>query len=376
MEKWKTIKEGKTKLIIPKEGAFGENRKGREKKAPVFYNPKMELNRDLCCSVLKELSKEKEIIFADLLAGSGAKGIRVANETKNRVHLNDANPDAYEVIKKNAKLNNLDVTISNLEANKFLQDNFHAFDFIDIDPFGTPAPFLDNALMTLKKGGYLGVTATDTAPLCGVYPKACYRKYGAVPLRSEICHEMGLRILIGHIARTSAKYSKGMKILLTYYQEHYFRVYASFLKGKENANASLENIGFVYYCKNCLNREHENGFHPSDKKCSCGSKFFVAGPLWLGSLNDKDFLKRVLNESAYLKSRSLDRLVSMLIEEADSFFYFDTHRIAKNLHLELKPIDKIIENLKSEGFMATRTHFSPTSIKTDAKINDLKKAFF
>ena len=42
MEKWKTITEGKTKLLIPITGAFGENIKGRDKKAPVFYNPKME----------------------------------------------------------------------------------------------------------------------------------------------------------------------------------------------------------------------------------------------------------------------------------------------------------------------------------------------
>ncbi len=221
----------------------------------------------------------------------------------------------------------------------------------------------------------MGVTATDTAPLCGVYPVACYRKYGSVPLRSKFCHEVGLRILIGHIARTSAKYSKSMKILLSYYKGHYFRVYARLLKGKENSNATLENIGYVYYCRKCLNREYEKSTLPLDKKCICRSKYAVAGPLWLGSLNDKDFLKGVLTESDYLNSRSLDNLLSLLIEEPEAPFYFDTHAIAKGLHLELKPIERIIENLKDSGFVATRTHFSLTSIKTDAKVDDIKKAF-
>ncbi len=375
MEKWKTITEGKTKLIIPKEGAFGENRKGREKKAPVFYNPKMELNRSLCCAVLKELSKEKEPIFADLLAGSGAKGIRIANETKAKVILNDANPEATETIEKNAKLNKLKVETSNTEANQFLQENFHRFDFIDIDPFGTPTPFLDNAIMTLKKDGSLGVTATDTAPLCGVYPRACYRKYNAIPLRSKFCHETALRILIGHIARTAGKYSKGIEVQLSYYQEHYLRVYGGLKKGKEQANTTLENLGYVYYCRKCLNREHEKTPLPSDKKCKCGSKYAVAGPLWLGSINNKNFLKGVLDKSRYLESPSLDSLLTQLIEEETAPFYFDTHKVAKELHLELKPMEKIIENLKKDGFKATRTHFSPTSIKTTAGIEDIKKAF-
>ena len=285
----------------------------------------------------------------------------------------------FRSIKKNTELNKLDdnqVKTSEEEANKFMQQNFHEFDFIDIDPFGTPTPFLDNAIMTIKKDGKLGITATDTAPLCGVYPRACYRKYNATPLRSKFCHETALRILIGHIARTAGKYSKGLEIQLSYYQEHYLRTYLKITKGKEKANKTLENIGYIYYCKKCLQREHEKTKLPSEKKCSnCGVKYTVSGPLWLGKINDKKFVKRVLEKSAYLENTKLDKLLTMLIEETDTPFYYDTHKVAKELKIELKTIEHIIENLKKQGYHATRTHFSPTSIKTDANIKDIKKAF-
>ncbi|MCU0373510.1 MAG: ATP-binding protein, partial [Ignavibacteria bacterium] len=41
------------------------------------------------------------------------------------------------------------------------------FDYIDIDPFGSPCPFLDAAIKRLSRGGILAVTATDTSALAG-----------------------------------------------------------------------------------------------------------------------------------------------------------------------------------------------------------------
>jgi len=131
----------------------------------------------------------------------------------------------------------------------------------------------------------------------------------------------------------------------------------------------------VYYCRKCLNREHEKTPIPKDKKCKCKTRYAVAGPLWLGNLNNKNFLKGVLEKSRYLENPSLDSLLTQLIEEDTTPFYFDTHKVAKELQIELKTLEKIIENLEKDGYKATRTHFSLTSIKTTAGIGDIKKAF-
>lgn len=335
-------------------------------KPAVFYNPKMALNRDICCSVVKTLGGKK-IKFLDLLAGSGAKGIRAANETECSTHLNDANPDAYKLIKRNAKLNRLKVTVSNENANSLLKESA-SFNFIDIDPFGSPVPFLDSAVMAMREG-YIGITATDTAPLCGVYPTACFRKYGAVPLKCEFCHEVGMRILIGHAARVCAKYSKGMSCLLSHSTEHYFRVYVRIETGKKKADETLKEIGYLYYSRERLNREYEKGFLPQAK--AGGLANAIAGPLWLGKIKDTEFCKRVLKASAYLES---SRLIEAIAGEIEVPFYYDVHKICKKLKTEAPRTERLLDELKSRGYSASKTHFSPTGIKTDAGIKEMEDA--
>src|SRR3990172_1687374 len=179
---YKIVTEVKTRLYVPVEGAFGKRASGRNKKPPVFYNPHMALNRGLCVLFMK--TQGTGLVFADVLSGSGAKGLRVAVEASNTVFLNDANKDAVKLIKKNAALNKVKLDVSNMDANRFIHENRGLFGFIDIDPFGSPVPFIDPAVLSLKKKGYVGLTATDTATLCGVYPETCLRRYMALPLRS------------------------------------------------------------------------------------------------------------------------------------------------------------------------------------------------
>lgn len=46
------------------------------------------------------------------------------------------------------------------------------FDMIDLDPYGTAAPFLDAAVQSVNDGGLLCVTCTDLAVLAGTnYPE-------------------------------------------------------------------------------------------------------------------------------------------------------------------------------------------------------------
>lgn len=361
---FREITEGQTRLMVAKKGTLGKTDKGREKKAPVFYNPRMKLNRDICCAFARTLD---DITFADVLAGSGAKGIRVANESGHAVFLNDGSGHAVELIKKNAELNGVTVDISNEDANLFLSK--HEFDFIDIDPFGTPVPFLDNSVLAVSKNGYLGVTATDAAPLCGVYPKACFRKYGAKPLRSEFCHEVGLRILLGYVARTAAKYSRGVKCLLGHSTEHYFRLYVKLSSGKRNADSSLSEIGYVYYCRACLNRIYRKGFLSETLTCKCGNPYETAGPLWLGRIKDNAVLKKVIKKSYYLKSTQTEKLLNTIFEEIDVPFYYDVHRLCKHLKVNSPPLDEIVNALSDQGYRVSRTHFCPTGIKTDAPLN-------
>ncbi|XP_009280769.1 PREDICTED: tRNA (guanine(26)-N(2))-dimethyltransferase [Aptenodytes forsteri] len=64
------------------------------------------------------------------------------------------------------------------------------FDVIDLDPYGSPAPFLDAAVQAVSEGGLLCVTCTDMGVMAGNSAETCYSKYGAVSLKGKFCHEM------------------------------------------------------------------------------------------------------------------------------------------------------------------------------------------
>lgn len=365
---YKIITEGKTRFYVPVEGAFGKRVSGKDRKPPVFYNPYMALNRGICVLFMKTAGRG--LVFADVLAGSGAKGLRVAAEAGNKIFLNDANKDAVEIIKKNAELNGLDVAVSNMDANRFVLENRGLFDFIDIDPFGSPVPFIDSALISLKKTGYLGITATDTATLCGVYPETCLRRYQAMPLRSEMCHEVGLRILLGYLARTAAKYDRGIRPILSHSTRHYLRSYVEIKKRAKDGAESLLSLGYLYYCEKCKDFSYEKELFPVERSCRCSAKMKVSGPLWLGGIHVHSLLTKM---HTMAQTREEERLLKSLSEEVNVPFYFDIHVLAKAIKTTSTGLETIIGKLKERGFTASKTHFSPVSIKTNAPVKVVKK---
>lgn len=64
------------------------------------------------------------------------------------------------------------------------------FLIVDLDPYGTCAPFVDGAIQAVTEGGLLMVTCTDLAILCGNHSETCYAKYGSMSIRIDSCHEM------------------------------------------------------------------------------------------------------------------------------------------------------------------------------------------
>lgn len=346
---------------------------GKVERRPVFYNPRSKLSRDVSCAVLRALENERKLKYLDLLAGTGARGIRVAKEAGCEVHLNDVSARALEVIKKNADLNRVSITTSNVEGNRFLQENLGDFNFIDIDPFGSPAPYISNAVAAVKQDGFIAFAATDTAALYGLYPKTCLRRYSALPLRCEFSKELALRILLGYAARTIAASNKGMHCLISHSSMHYHRTYLHITPRKRLASVP-EEMGYVYYCKKCLDRLVERSSFPRSLKCECGGGYEVAGPLWLGPTVDKEFCGAVLRESRYLADADVEKLLSTIAEESEVPLYYDAHVMCKKMRISCPTMGEIFEKLKDSGFEATRTHFSPTAIKTNASAKDFQRA--
>lgn len=67
---------------------------------------------------------------------------------------------------------------------------------VDLDPYGSAAPFIDSAVQTVSNGGLLCITCTDMAVLCASYPETCYAKYSSIPMKGDNSHEAVLDLKI------------------------------------------------------------------------------------------------------------------------------------------------------------------------------------
>jgi len=357
MANYRKVKEGKVEAFVPYD-------KKISKDLPVFFNPIMELNRSVSVALLKTVKIPLQIGLP--LAGTGIRAIRLLTELTNiqSIEINDLNEDAVNLIKKNIELNehNLncdEIEISNLDANLFLLES-KGFDYIDIDPFGSPNPFLDTAIKRLARKGILAITATDTGALSGTYPKACQRKYWARPLKNELMHEIGIRILIRKVQLMGAQNDKALTPILSYSKDHYMRVFFTCEKGKEKVAAILKQHFYLLYCTKCLERKFSKY---NNELCSCKNNFEYAGPLWSKNLQDNKMIKKIKHP-----------FIKELSNESESSFFYDIHTFAKKLKLkQIKKTDEILKSIKKLDINASLTHFKENCIKTNIKIKEFKK---
>jgi len=366
----KIITEGTTRVEVP---VPDENSSFPPSSVAVFYNPAMKLNRDVAVAAIACFSKDdSEYTYLDALSASGIRGLRISNEVGLNTTMSDWEGTSFELIKKNIELNNLtNCTALKRNANVVMLDN--SFDIIDLDPFGTPAPFLDAACFSTKR--LLCVTATDTAPLCGAHKKAGIRNYSAVPLKTEYYPEMGVRILMGAVARTLAKYDKAMTPLLSYASAHYVRLFASVKKGIKEADECVKEIGFLSHCFNCGDRKWKFGLaaHMEEKCTVCGHTTSLAGPLWFGTLHEREFCDKLFQETEKRGFKEALKMIAACRDELDIPMHYDIHKICKSLGITAISTIELVSALRERGFQASRTHFSGISFKTDAGMGDIKR---
>jgi len=362
-------KEGKAELTLSKK---------------VFFNPQMEFCRDVSSLAVGAYCGEigRRIHLVDGMCASGVRGIRYSKENScvGRVDFVDSEENACKLAERNAKLNKLkNYEVHCCHINDFLFHN-RGFDWVEIDPFGTPLPYLQSVLASFRKEGMLSVTATDTAVLCGAHSKACLKIYGAVPIDNEYCHEIGLRILAGAVVKQASSLNLESQFCLSLSAQHFFKLFVRLRAGAEGAVASMKRMGYISHCPKCLNREWK--FNPPvlKEKCPrCGGRFEHAGPLFLGELWDVKFLSRMKEmnqERKYGNRQKIDSMLALVEEEAGMPpTYFDLHRIAKKLKKSPPNFEGFIERLRRKGARVSRTHFKTNSVRSDARIDGIVSAF-
>jgi len=369
----------------------------------VFYNKKMEINRDISNLAIKAYNKlynPEKLIIIDSMAGTGIGSIRMLKECENiqKIYINDVNPLAFELIHSNISLNNLNnsqiqIVISRKDANflfsEIAQKNFMDSEIIikkpniiSIDPFGTPNLYLDSAFKAIQRvNGLMCITATDTAVLFGIRPTSCIRKYMSKPLHTEYCKEIGARILIYFISRIANINGMGVIPLLTFYANHFIRIFCLTFKNKNKISNSFKNYGYIVHCRKCNYRKAFNNNLPQlPQKCpSCDTigKMDYAGPLWIDEMHDKLFINKLINLNenyGYYNEKRISKLLKLANDEINMpISYHNLHKLCQKLNLPSVPkIGEIIQIIKTKGYKVSRTHFDYLSIKTNMDLKTLE----
>jgi tRNA (guanine26-N2/guanine27-N2)-dimethyltransferase len=314
--------------------------------------------------------------FADSFTGVGVRALRVAVEVPGieQIYGNDINPIAILAAKEAAQLNSVanKCHFSTDEVCKFLlrgDDKGERFGIVDLDPFGTPAKHIDCVLRAVLDGGLVSVTATDTAVLCGIYPEVCIRRYYGRPLNSSYSNEVALRLLLSLLALTASRLELAIKPMFVHTMMHYMRIYASVSVNSSGANDVYRNIGYIMHCFRCGHRFSMDEYDRK-KKCElCGSSLRIGGQLWIGTLHDKEFIKKMLKQNPNIQCK---KVLDPSLEEISKIpYYFRADEISEKLKTNPLSIQKIIEKMQSAGFSASKTALNTSAFKTNASINQI-----
>jgi tRNA (guanine26-N2/guanine27-N2)-dimethyltransferase len=286
---------------------------------------------------------------------------------------------------------------------------------IDLDPYGSAAPFLDGAVQAVEHGGMLCVTCTDMAALGGSHPETCFGRYHAFPLqRSGYLQEMALRILLYSIATAAAKYGRSIRPVLSVGMDFYVRVWVEIEDSKANVKDLSLHVGHVYQSTKCpsfkvvpsavmggaskrvfqagrvpatmtaaTSNDNEQQQQPQQDFEIEGESLKLGGPMWLGRLHDPDVVRAamdrlqaapgdgaaaVIPDAALLATREriLGLLESCRDELLDVPLYYKLPDLCSTLAMSCIPRKSMESAIINAGYRVSGYHKEPQAIKTDA----------
>ena len=396
---------------------IGPSTKDYEK---VFYNPAMSGSRTRSIILMKHIIEsgylgDSEIYAIDGLAASGLRARRWLNElpeklvNRLRVTICDMNENSIKRAKENHQRfppNNEGGILKWRQGDlrsAVLDQGWH---WVDVDPFGSPMPFLDTAIQSLAKKAILEISATDTAALAGSSKTALMRRYGARINPDNLAHDSGLRVLMACIARTAAKHDRYAEPILSVWDSHHLRLSLKVRKSVEMANQLEKMLGWRIAGPNEKEviASMRESLTPKSSTESLPMHCFlplsypvnredkrVSGPLWIGPLGDFAAMASFTEEEVIsmctteyypknpmnwderdfeLERRKIIRSIKNIKNEAEIIegeFLILTDDLAswRNVGSPPSPI-KMIEIINEKGFKAGLSHYPKPSFRTNA----------
>ncbi|KAK7054830.1 RNA methyltransferase tRNA(m5U54)methyltransferase [Paramarasmius palmivorus] len=298
-------------------------------------------------------------------------------------------------------------------------------DVVDLDPYGTAAPFIDAAVQCIKDEGqiyhYIVYTVSNN-PILGLFAllspsRACvycltilrsFSNYGGVPVKAEYCHEAALRLVLHSVSSAASRYGRYIEPLLSLSIDFYVRLFIRIHTSPIQVKRAITKTSNYYVCTGCqafheqplgriIERKSEASGNVNElfrtqagplvsEKCpECESTLHVAGPMWSGDIHDTGFVSKVLEhvEANQTRYGTVTRMRGMLTVakevliygELHTPFYFTPTRVANHFHCQTPSLDDVASALLHAGHRISRSHACPGSLKTTATRQDIHDVF-
>nr|GAT58654.1 predicted protein [Mycena chlorophos] len=389
--------------------------------------PKLETETDEAGPSIPQASgsggyTRRKIVILEALSATGLRSIRYAKEIPyvSRVIANDLSPAAAEAIRRNVAVNGLklpdvlpegprpvEIRVNEGDACTLMyshRENKDRVDVVDLDPYGTAAPFIDAAVQCVVDDGLLCVTCTDLSILATTnFPEKCFSNYGGIPTKSEYCHEAALRLVLHTVSSSAARYGRYIEPLLSLSIDFYVRLFIRIRTAPIEVKRAVSKTSMYWICNDCQSfyghqlakvteKAHPSGpvnlnfktqaGPPVGETCpECNGVLHVAGPMWSAPLHNQEFVAKVLEhvesgDNTYGTSTRMKGMLTVAKEElSDDLFYFTPAKISKFFHCVTPSFSDIASALLHAGHKVSRSHASAGSIKTSATRNEVLDIF-
>lgn len=380
------MREGRTERQMERHGRGPADRSHRD----AFHNPAMAHCRTRSVLLLdhvldSEWFNKPKVHALDALTATGVRVHRWLNELppEKAARLLPVGSDLDETALAFARLNCPTANFEHRDARQVLLSS--GWQWVDIDPFGSPLPFLDAAMQSSARRAVMEVTATDTAALTGSSSTACLRRYGARIRTDEMAHDSALRLLMATVARTAARHDRCITPLLSSWDSHHLRVSVKVRRSIEGANAIEANLGWrvaeptaAELLAAATAHLHPQGEMPGQPFCLLPldhpverSDKRISGPLWTGPLFEREALAAMSVERAIeLCGEDAEPAVrhwAAEVEVWDVPNLIITDMLPRHCAVNGPPkrVD-LVDSLRQAGHRAAIARWAAAAIRTDA----------
>ena len=142
-----------------------------------------------------------------------------------------------------------------------------------------------------------------------------------------------------------------------------------------NTPEKEESIGYIIFCRNCKDRYTQTMKQTKCRKCDHETE--IAGPLWIGKLFEKEFVKKMRDvKDSLIVNKRCERIIERSELEADlPATYYTLDEIASMIKSAPLKLRDAVDRLKSQGFKASMTSLNPGGFRTDCEIDKIIQIF-